>query len=65
MPRQLVNIDNATVNILIDLDGLVYMVATKKDNLDAISFLCKRAVESVIPTGKSQTELNEFLNYKE
>lgn len=60
-----VSLENATVNILIELNGKVNMVAMKKDKYDAISMLSKVSAETLIDTGKTQAELLRFLNYKE
>lgn len=59
-----VNLMNATVNVLIELNGQVYLVAMKKDNFDAVSFIAKKSVENLVETGRTQTELLDFLNYK-
>lgn len=59
-----VNLMNATVNVLIELNGQVYLVAMKKENFDAVSFIAKRSVENLVETGKTQTELLDFSNYK-
>lgn len=59
-----VNLDDVKVNILIELDEKIYLVAMEKGNYDAVSFLVKRAAESLIETGKTQAELNEFLGYE-
>lgn len=59
-----VNLMNATVNVFIELNGQVYLVAMKKENFDAVSFIAKRSVENLIETGTTQTELLDFLNYK-
>ena len=53
-----------TVNILIEYKREVHMVAMKKDEFEAISFLVKRSIDSLIKTGKTQGELLDFLNYK-
>lgn len=58
-----IDITGATVNILLEVEGEIHLVAMEQDELDAISFLTKRASKEVIKTGKSQAELLEFLNY--
>ncbi|RST57664.1 hypothetical protein D5F11_021630 [Siminovitchia terrae] len=58
------SIDNATVNILLELDGKVHLVGMEKDALDTITFLIKRSTEQIVETGKTQMELLNFLNYK-
>lgn len=60
-----VNLMNATVNVLLELNGQVYLVAMKKDNFDAVSFISKKSVENLVETGRTQAELIDFLNYKE
>lgn len=59
-----VNIENATVTVLLEIDGQVHLVAMHKDKLTMIEFITKRAAEVVIPTGKTQNELLAFLNYR-
>ncbi|MEK5038788.1 hypothetical protein [Sporosarcina sp. FSL K6-3457] len=59
-----VNIEDATVNILIELDGQVHLVAMEQDKFDAVSFLAKASASTLVKTGRSQAELLEFLNYK-
>lgn len=59
-----VNLTNATVNVIIELNGKIYLVAMKKDNLDAISTLAKVSVKTLVETGRTQNELLDFLNYK-
>ncbi|MEK4025374.1 hypothetical protein [Sporosarcina sp. FSL W7-1283] len=59
-----VNVENATVNLILTINGYAHLVGMSQDNLDAISYLVKQATEVVVPTGRNQLELNEFLNYK-
>ncbi len=58
-----INLENATVNLLLEVNGQVYMVAMKKDKYDAISMLTKVSAKNIIPTGKSQKDLSEFIGY--
>lgn len=60
-----INVERATVNILVELNGNVYLVAMEKDNFDAVSFIAKRSIESLVETGRTQLELLDFLNYKD
>ena len=62
MNEKQVNLEKATVNVIIELNGMVHKVIMEKDNYDAVSFLSKRAVDSLIPTSRTQSELLEFLN---
>lgn len=59
-----INTENATVNVFLEINGMIYLVGMSQDKLDAVSLLVKRAAEVVVPTGKNQIELNKFLNYK-
>ncbi|MGE7545042.1 hypothetical protein [Sporosarcina newyorkensis] len=56
-----VNMEGATSTILLTIAGQVYAVAVDKEDLETITFLIKRATKGVIPSGKTQWELNEFL----
>lgn len=58
-----VNLENATANILLTINGELHLVATTQDKLDAITMLIKASADSVIPTGKHQGEFNRFLGY--
>lgn len=55
------NIEKATINILVELDGDLYMVKMKKDDFEAVSFLTKRAIDTLVKTERKQVELLEFL----
>lgn len=59
-----INIENATVNILIELGGEVHLVAMEKDKFEAVTLLTKAAASTLVKTGRSQAELLEFLNYR-
>ena len=58
------SIENATVNILIELAGEIHLVAMEKDKYDAVTLITKASADTLIKTGRTQWELNEFLNYK-
>lgn len=55
-----IDLENATVNILLEVNGQVYMVTMDKDKYDAVSILTKVSAKNIIPTGKSQKELIEI-----
>lgn len=57
------SLENAQVNIQLVIDGQVYLVGMDKENLEAVNMLVKIAADIAAPTGKSQAELLEFLNY--
>ncbi|KIL79549.1 hypothetical protein [Bacillus badius] len=59
-----INIEDSQVSLLLEIDGEVHLVGMDKEKLEAITLLVKRSIELVVPTGKSQKELREFLNYK-
>lgn len=58
------NVENASVNILLDVDGKIYLVAMKKDQMEAINSLVKMAATNVIPTGKTNYEFLKFLGVR-
>lgn len=51
--------------ILVIKDDDIHLSAFKSNDLDAINFLIKRAVKTLVKTGKSRTELLDFLGYEE
>lgn len=59
-----VDITKATVNILIELNGEVHLVAMEKDKFDAVSLLAKASADTLVKTGITQNELLKFLNYR-
>ncbi|MDZ5711638.1 hypothetical protein [Jeotgalibacillus haloalkalitolerans] len=58
------NISKAQINITMEIDGIVHLVAMEQERLDAVSMLIRSATETVIPTKKTQAELVKFLDYK-
>lgn len=59
-----VKIDDAQVNLLLEVNGKIHLVGMSKDKLDAVEFLIKNSVSTIIPTKKTQQDLLEFLDYK-
>lgn len=57
------NLENATANILLTINGEIHLVATTQDKLDAITMLIKASADAVVPTGRHQGEFNQFLGY--
>lgn len=55
-----VSLKDAQVNIMLEIEGSVYLVGFERDDLGAVSTLIKSAADSVYPTGKTQSELLEF-----
>ncbi|MBX0320117.1 hypothetical protein [Shouchella clausii] len=60
-----VSVKEAQVTILVEINGQVHLTAMEKEKLEAVAFLAKNSIHGVIPTGKSQAELNEFLGYRD
>ncbi|MDA6141228.1 hypothetical protein OSK03_25915 [Escherichia coli] len=58
-----VNLEHAQVTTLLEINGQIHLVATNKEKLDAVNMLVKSSAEMVVPTGKSQADLNKFLGY--
>lgn len=59
-----IDVTNATLNILMEIDGKIHLIAVKKDKYETISFFVKSSIEYAIPTDKTQVDLLKFLNYK-
>ena len=59
-----VSIDNAQVNLLLEVDGKIHLVGMDKDKLNTVEFFIKNSVDTIIPTKKTQQDLLEFLDYK-
>lgn len=57
------NLEHAQVTVLIEINGQIHLVAMDKEKFDAINMLVKVSAEMVVPTGKSQSDLNKFLGY--
>lgn len=57
------NLENATVNILLTINGEIHLVGMSQDKLDAITLMIKASAEAVVPTGRHQGEFNRFLGY--
>lgn len=60
-----VDIENASINVLITSNDKVHLAAIDKQAFETIEFLIKRSLVYIIPTGKTQAELLEFVNYKD
>ena len=59
-----VNVKDASVTSLLEIDGDVFLIAMSRERLEAIQALVRASAEIIVPTHKTQAELNEFLNYK-
>lgn len=61
---QQVDVQNAQLTILINIDGQMYLTAFDKEQYEAVQVLVKTAIKTVIPTEVKQVQLNEFLGVK-
>lgn len=57
------SIENATVTILLEIDGKVHLVGMTKEHLEQAELVVKRYADVAIPTSVSQKELCDFLGY--
>lgn len=55
------NLKNAQVNVLVEVDGAICLVAMPKEQLQAIETLVKISVAKLYKTSKTQADLNKFL----
>ncbi|WGT37920.1 hypothetical protein QH639_19150 [Lysinibacillus sp. 1 U-2021] len=58
------DIQDAKLSLLIEIDGKVHLIGMDKEKLDAVNFLIKKSISIVIPTNRTQQDLRNFLNYK-
>lgn len=56
-----VNLENAQVNVLVEVNGDICLVAMSKEQLQAIETLVKMSVAKLYKTSKTQADLNKFL----
>lgn len=56
-----VNITDAQVTILVEVDGLVCLTRMNKDKYDAVTFLVKKSLHDLVKTEIAQDELNRLL----
>ena len=59
-----ISIANASINILLEVDGEIYLTAMKNDRLETIQSLVQASADAVVPTGKTQGQLNDFIGYQ-
>lgn len=53
------------VTILVEVDGELHLVVMEDANYQAVKSLIKASMTHVIPTGKMQRQLNNFLGWSE
>lgn len=58
------DIQEAQLSLLIEIDGKVHLIGMDKKKLEVINFLIKESISVVIPTNRTQQDLRNFLNYK-
>jgi len=59
-----IDIQDAQLSLLIEIDGNVHLIGIDKEKLEAINFLIKESISVVIPTNRTQQDLLNFLDYK-
>lgn len=55
------NLENAQVTVLVEVNGDICLVAMPKEQLQAIETLVKISVAKLYKTRKTQADLNKFL----
>lgn len=56
-----IDIKDASVNIIIEVDGKLYVAAYDNELFETISYVVKNGLEHLIKTDKTQQELIEFV----
>ncbi|MCR1833090.1 hypothetical protein NSA56_01600 [Oceanobacillus caeni] len=56
-----VSIEDATVTILLEIDGIIHLVAMKKEKYEAVSMIAKTSTEKAIKTNATIGDLRKFL----
>lgn len=59
-----VSVDNSSVTVLLEIDGVVHLVAMEQEHRETVDLLVKMTATTAYATKRSQKELNEFLGYK-
>lgn len=55
-----VEVTDAQITMLIEIDGQVHLIAMEKENYAVLSEMVKRSIATVVPTARTQTELRSF-----
>ncbi|WP_144558496.1 hypothetical protein [Shouchella miscanthi] len=55
------NLKDSQVTAVLEINGEVHLLAMEQEHYEAVSTLVKMSATTAYPTGKSQTELREFL----
>ncbi len=56
-----VDITDAQVTVLVEVDGLVCLTRMDKDKYDAVAFLVKKSLHDLVKTEITQDKLNRLL----
>lgn len=59
-----VSIEDASVTVLLEIDGEVYFIGMSKERKEALDEMVKMVADVAYNTKRTQAELNEFLGYK-
>lgn len=60
-----VSIEDATVTVLLEINGDVHLVGINKEHKEALDTFVKMVADVAYNTLRTQSELNEFLGYRE
>lgn len=60
-----VDITNAQLTTLLEIDGQMHLIAFAKDDWEVVQLIVKKNVLGLKKTARTQRELNEFFDYKE
>lgn len=59
-----ISLENATVNILLGINGEIHLVAMDKEQKEAVELFVKLSTESVVNTGVKEEDFAEFVGFK-
>lgn len=56
-----VDVKDASVNIILEIDGKLCVAAFEREKFEAISFIVKKGLDHLVKTDKTQEELIDFI----
>jgi len=59
-----VNLIDAKISLFLEIDGVVHLVTMEEDKLETIKTLTKLSTKVVIPTKRTQSDLENFVGFK-
>ena len=60
-----VNVEDSSVTVLLEINGDVHFIGVNKEHKDALDSFVKMVADVAYNTKRTQSELNEFLGYRE